>query len=100
MKLCTASHRLSSQGSLSAKNSTAGHETARAEHDRVLEHAQVLRKLEPARGAGKAEREDHRVGAKAAAPRERGRDRDVRQVPGEIHYIVAPMVHGANSSSP
>ena len=66
----------------------------------MLEQAQVRRKLEPAGGAGEAEGEDHCVGAKAAAPCERRGDRDVRQVPGEVHYIVAPMVHGANSSSP
>jgi hypothetical protein len=66
----------------------------------VLQQAQVFGQLEPAERAGEAEREDHRVGAKAAAPRERGGDRDVRQVPFEVHYIVAPMVHGANSSSP
>jgi hypothetical protein len=88
-------------GQLVGEELHRAHEAARGEDQRVLEQAQVLRQLEPAQRAGEAEGEDHRVGAQAAAPRERRSDREVRQVPlQELHYIVAPMVHGANSSSP
>ena len=66
----------------------------------MLQQLQMLGKLDPAERAGEADGEEHGVGAQPAPPGERRGDRDVGEVSREVHYIVAPMVHGANSSSP